>query len=78
MKEIGTQEDFVTWGFIENSDTNNCLKGILHMMGPVLVDFVRDGIKIEKPYTINVSILSEGYNSILERNYNDIFILENK
>ena len=78
MNEVGTQEDFVTWGFIENSNTNNCLKDILRIMGPVLVDFIRDGIKIEKPYTINVSILSEGQNSLMDKSYDDTFILEIK
>ena len=78
MKEVGTQEDFVTWGFLDNSDTNNCLKGILRIMGPVLVDYIRDGIKVEKPYTLNVSILSEKHNYLLDRSYNDTFILDTK
>ena len=76
MKEIGTQADFITWGFVDNLNTNsNCLKGILRIMGPVLVDVVRDGIKITKPYSINVSILQEGTNSLIDTNYSDTFIL---
>jgi plastocyanin len=78
IKEVATQEDFVTWGFLDNPNTKNCLKGILRIMGPVLVDYVRDGIKVEKPYTINVSILSEGQNSLMDRSYTDTFILETK
>jgi hypothetical protein len=77
-KEVGTQEDFITWGFLDNSNTNNCLKDILRIMGPVFVDYIRDGIKVKNPYTINVSILSEGQNSLMDRIYNDIFILDTK
>ena len=47
MKEVGTQKDFVTWGFIDNSNTTKCLKDILRIMGQVLVDFIRDGIKLK-------------------------------
>jgi plastocyanin len=78
MKEVGTPKDFVTWGFIDNSNTTNCLKDILRIMGPVLVDFIRDGIKIEKPYTIDVNILSAGQNPLIHKNYDDTFILETK
>lgn len=78
MKEVGTQKDFVTWGFIDNSNTTKCLKDILRIMGQVLVDFIRDGIKIEKPYTININILSSGQNPLIHKNYDDTFILETK
>ncbi|MDX1372962.1 MAG: hypothetical protein R3321_10855, partial [Nitrososphaeraceae archaeon] len=78
MKKVGTQSDFMTWGFLDNSTTPNCLKGILHIMGPVLVDFVRDGFKIEKPYSLTVQILAEKNNSLIEKGYKDTFIIPNK
>lgn len=79
MEEIGTQAEFVTWGLLDNlnNDTNNnsCLKDILRVQGPVLVEFIKNGIKYDKPYSIEVSILQHGYSSLYDKNYNDTFIL---
>lgn len=60
-----------------NNDTNNssCLKDILRVQGPVLVEFIKNGIKYDKPYSIEVSILQHGYSSLYDKNYNDTFIL---
>lgn len=80
MEQIGTKAEFVTWGFLDSfSRTNNiCLKDILHIMGPVLVDFIQNGIKYDKPYSLDISILQQGNSSLIDKNYNDTFILPNK
>lgn len=80
MEEAGTQEDFVTWGFLDNMSNAKkiCLNDVLHIMGPVLVDFIQNGIKIEKPYSLSVSILQQGNDSLINKDYDDTFILPNK
>ena len=85
ITKAGSFIDFITWGFAEKlkqgkegEQTKNCLKGTLHIQGPVLVDIIKSGIKLDKPYSIKVDILATNENNKLSKPISDTFIIPNK
>jgi plastocyanin len=86
ITKAGSFIDFITWGFAEKlkqgkeqgEQTKNCLKGTLHIQGPVLVDIIKSGIKLDKPYSIKVDILATNGNNKLSKPISDTFIIPNK
>lgn len=54
------------------------MKGILHIQGPVLVDIIKNGIKLDKPYSIKVDVLATNENNKLPKPISDTFIIPNK
>lgn len=87
ITKAGSYIDFMTWGFAEKLEqkhqqekgeqTINCLKGTLHIKGPVLVDFIKNGIKIDKPYSLKIDILATNENNKLSKPISDTFIIPN-
>jgi plastocyanin len=84
ITKAGSFMDFTTSGFTEKlveqegEQTKNCLKGILHIKGPVLVDIIKNGIKLDKPYSIKVDILATNENNKLPKPISETFIIPNK
>jgi len=85
VTKAGSFIDFMTWGFAEKlgqgqevGQTINCLKGTLHIQGPVLVDFIKNGIKLDKPYSIKIDILAINENNKLSKPISNTFIIPNK
>jgi plastocyanin len=88
ITKAGSFTDFVTLGFAEKLEqkqqqekgeqTINCLKGTLHIRGPVLVDFIKNGIKLDKPYSLKIDILATNENNKLSKSISDTFIIPNK
>jgi plastocyanin len=88
ITKAGSFIDFITWGFAEKLEQKqqqekgeqaiNCLKGTLHIKGPVLVDIIKNGIKLDKPYSLKIDILATNENNKLSKSISDTFIIPNK